>query len=132
MIERFMFGKKNIFLTSTEHTGEWARVRCCSIVGKLADDEGRDYLWMRVDPPVIYQPYGLGDRDLSDLLLLPHFEGASLFPISQYPMPVYIFRALDQGVFQGLPLSAKKLELAAWGELYDSRRKAEAVAKQND
>jgi hypothetical protein len=132
MIERFMFGKKNIFLTSTEHTGEWARLRRCSIIGKLADDEGRDYLWVRVDPPVIGQTYGLGEQDLSDLLLLPHFERASLFPISQYPMPVYILRALEQGVFQGLPLSADKLGLAAWGELYDSRRKAEAVAKQNE
>lgn len=121
----------SIFLASAEHRGEWSRVRRCSIVGRITDVEGRNYLWVRVDPPVIGQPYGLGNRDIADLLLLPHYEGTSLFPMSKFPLPVYIFRALDDGIFKDLPASSKYLQLAAWGEIYQTREEAEAVASRN-
>lgn len=64
-------------------------------------------------------------------LLLPHSEGTSLFPISEYPLPVYIFRALNDGIFKGLPASSDSLELTAWGEIYDTRDNAEALGSQN-
>jgi hypothetical protein len=121
----------NIFLTSAEHRGEWSRVRRGSIMGKITDGEGRNYLWVRVDPPVIGQAYGLGNRDIADLLLLPHYEGTSLFPISEFPLPVYIFRSLDEGIFKGVPASSNNLQLAAWGEIYDRREDAEAVGRRN-
>lgn len=62
----------NIFLASAEHRGDWSRVRKCAIMGKITDDKGHDYLWVRVDPPVMGQPYGLGNRDLMDLLSCFH------------------------------------------------------------
>ncbi len=118
----------NLFLSSADQRGDWASVRRCAVIGKITDDKGRDYLWVRVDPPVIGQPYGLGSREISDLLLLPHYEGTSLFPISGFPLPVYIYRALDEGLFKGLHDSSNELQLAAWGEIYQTKEQAEKSA----
>jgi len=127
-----MTERTSIFLGSREHRGEWRRARRCSTVGRITDEQGRHYLWVRVDPPVIGQPYGLGDREISELLLLAHYEGTSLFPISEFPLSVYIYRALDDRVFQDRTISSANLELAAWGELYQTRDEAEAGANPTD
>jgi len=119
---------KEIFLASKEHRGDWGRVRRAAIVGRVTDTDGRDYLWIQVDPPVIGQPYDQGQQDIRDLLLRPHFEGDSLFPITRFPLPVYIFRVLSDA-FTGEIMTPEALELAAWGEIYETKEDAEAVAR---
>jgi len=118
--------KEIVFLASKEHRGDWSRVRQAFLRGEITDSEGRLYLWIQVDPPVIGQPYGLGQENIGDLLLRPHFEGDSLFPISKFPTAVFIYRVIDNSLSVNKNLSTKTLELAAWGEIYETREHAEA------
>jgi len=119
----------DFFLGSSEHSGDWSRARSCQVAGKVTDAEEREYLWVKIDPPVIGQPYGLGDKDITDVLLLPHLQGTSLFPISEFPLPVYIYRVLDEQVFRDSRALPSNLTMAAWGELYATREEADR-AKQ--
>lgn len=123
---------EEVILASKEHRGDWARVRRASLRGKLSDTEGRSYLWVRVDPPVIGQTYGLGQDDITDLLLSPHFEGDSLFPISKFPTHVYIYRSTDNSITPEQPLSRDTLILEAWGELYETRDQAEEALSSDE
>lgn len=120
---------EQVFLASREHRGDWSQLRRALLRGKINDTEGRSYLWVQVDPPVIGQPYGLGQEDISDLLLRTHFEGDSLFPISKFPTPVFIYRSVDNSMSTEKTLSAETLELAAWGEIYETREQAEEALR---
>jgi hypothetical protein len=111
----------DFFLGSSEHRGEWSHTRACQVERKVIDNEGREYLWVKIDPPVTGQRYGLGEKNLTDVLLLPHVKGTSLFPISEFPLQVYIYRVLDYEVLKDLFCCSSNLELAAWGEIYASR-----------
>ena len=98
----------------------------------ISDTEGHEYLWVKIDPPVSGQSYGLGEKDLTDILLLPHFQGDSLFPVNQFPLPVYVYTASDENVFKDLRAPASTLKMAAWGEIYATREDAERVGTVNE
>ena len=89
--------------------------------GKITDADGGEYLWVKIDPPVMGQPYALGEKDVTDVLLSPHFQETSVFPVSQFPLPVYIYRVLDDRVFTDPHPSPSLLKLVAWGEIYATR-----------
>jgi hypothetical protein len=60
------------------------------------------------------------------LIVSPKFEGTSLFPISQWPMPVYVSRILDDTVLTTRSFTPQQVELITWGTL---TQKAEAIQR---
>jgi hypothetical protein len=73
-----------------------------------------DYLLVRIDPP--YESHGYVSEKL---VLAAKFEGTSLFPISYWPLPVYVLRPLVQApdTFDTLDPD-REMELIAWAEIY--------------
>lgn len=117
------------FLASTEHRGDWARVRCCVVVKSIKDAKGQEYLWVKIDPPVIGQPFGLGNDDIHDLLLTPRYENSPLHPIPQSPVPVYVFRLIKTAVTDEV-LNPEDMILAAWGEIYATKAEADVASHE--
>ena len=108
------------YLGSTELTGDFARARACRIRARLRGPDAREYLWVNVSPPVIGQPFGLGGRDIEDLVLSPRYTGTALSPVSEYPLAVQIYIARDNGILTTGQFGAGDVELVAWGEVYRS------------
>jgi len=80
---------------------------------------------VKLDPPVIGQPWGLGGVVLEFFVLANRHEGAHLLPITEFPCFVHIARPLSDDVMHKDIVSASELQTVAWGELYRSHQDAE-------
>lgn len=79
-------------------------------------DTGKECAVVKLDPPVLGQPWGL--EDLEFFILVNRHEGERLFPIREFPCFVHIARPLNDEVMQKDIVSASELQTVAWGELY--------------
>ena len=94
--------------------------RECRGIGRLRDRNRDDYLLVEVAPPLIGQRYGLGSRDISQLLLSSRLHGDTLFPITRWPIPVYVTLIVDDQCLHTHEFTADQVRLVAWGRLFPS------------
>ncbi len=105
-----------------------ADARACWRVAHLRTKKGDDLLAIRVDPPIPGETYGV-EHPMDLLVVAPHFQGDSLFPINTFParcLPVYVLRPKIDDWRQKDVLESGDCELIAWAELYPSEREARA------
>jgi hypothetical protein len=119
----------DFYLSSSEHRGDLARVRGVRRGPRLAGPHDAEYLLASVEPPIIGQQFGLGGKDIDLVVLSPHYEGDSLFPVRRYPLHVYIYRMQNADAAKKERLDAKDVELIAWGEVYSTEEAARAAQK---
>lgn len=113
--------KPDFYLASTEHE-DFVEPRACWTVGRTSAFGRNDCLVVRVEPSVIGQPYGLGEKDFEYLILASRFAGSTLLPINEWPLHVYV---------SGLKAAPGKesyeeaeYEYLAWAELYPTLERA--------
>jgi len=68
--------------------------------------------------PLIGQPFGLADKDITQLIISTRFQGQTLYPITQWPVSVYVSRILDETILQTLSFKKNQVELIAWGMIF--------------
>lgn len=101
-----------------EVNGDLALTRKCRVLGRLKDDFRDDYMLVSIDPPVIGQEYGLGDQDITKLVISTRSQGETLFPISAWPCRVYISRILNEQAVENGLLKQNDIELIVWGNIF--------------
>lgn len=101
--------------------------RSCKRIKRIRSDNRNDLLLVKVEPPLIGQPYGLGGRDIDTLLVATRYEGDSLFPIQEWPVFVHVARLLIENSEQREQIHDNEFESIAWAELYATE--AAAIAK---
>ena len=108
----------DFYLASSEGYGLEDPRRCFS-VRRLQSDHRDDLLLVRIEPPLLGQPFGLGNRDIDEIIIAPRHVGESLFPIQQWPVYVHVARSLVP--IQGrVVIHDKEMESIAWAELYQT------------
>lgn len=85
-----------------------------SLYGSLVDG----YILCDIDPVLIGQSYGLGARDIDQVIIASRLEGMSLFPIGEWPTYVYVFRPLIKNIELKTFIEQTDIELIAWAEIY--------------
>lgn len=108
----------DFFLGSTEQRDTLAVVRAAWRREPLQGPDNAEFLWVRVEPPVLGQAFGLGAVDVSDLILSPHYAGDTLSPVSGFPLSIYIYRARVDRVFVARQFGWPEVEMVGWGEVY--------------
>lgn len=102
--------------------------RRCWRVKRLASENRDDLLLIKIEPPLIGQKYGMGGRDVNYVLIAPRHQGASLFPINEWPLYIHVARPLIENPQDRDALCENEFESIAWAELYrteeDARLKA--------
>ena len=98
--------------------------RRCWRLRRLRTDGRDDLLLVRINPPLIGQKYGLGDLDIDRVVLAPRHRGASLFPVSEWPIYVHVARLTIELPEGHDSLRDEELELIAWAELYRTTEEA--------
>ena len=87
-----------------------------------------DLLLVRIDPPIIDQGYGSDAQSVNTVLLATRHEGASLFPVAQWPVFVHVLRPTIGNVEDRDSLQKGEFRNIAWAELYkteeDARKKS--------
>ena len=102
--------------------------RRCKRIKRVHSDSRADLLLVKVEPPLIGQPYGLGGRDIDTLLVATRHEGDSLFPINRWPVLVHVARLLIENPEQREQIHDNEFESIAWAELYRTEEAARVKA----
>jgi hypothetical protein len=98
--------------------------------GRMRDSVRDDYMLVGIHPLLSGQDFGLGSRDISDLILSTRLQGFTLYPITQWPVTVYVTRILDESIVRSMTFNSSQVELIAWGQLLPTLEEAEKVANQ--
>ena len=109
----------DFFLDPTED-GNPNELRACWVKGRLRDAYRDDYMLVNIDPPLPGQRFGLGDKDLKQVLLATRHQGHTLFPITEWPVFVYVIRILDESILLSKNFSSNQVEMILWGILHRS------------
>jgi hypothetical protein len=107
----------DFYLCLDEGSGE---PRACWFKSRLRDAGRDDCMLVAIDPPVIGQPYGLGGEDIYYLLLASKWQGRTLWPISEWPFPVYVLRPLRKSILHDSEVDHTQMQLIEWGLLHRS------------
>lgn len=119
--------KPDFYLASSEGYG-MEQPRRCWRLKRLANTKRDDLLLIKIDPPLPGQKYGSGSRDVDVVLLATRHEGASLFPINEWPLFVHVARLLIENPQRQSNLRDEDFESIAWAELYKSEHDARLKA----
>lgn len=117
----------DFYLASTEGYG-MEEPRSCWRIHRVSTPSRNDLLLIKISPPLPGQKYGLGGVDLETVLVATRHEGASLFPVNEWPLYVHVARALVENVAERDSLSEDEFVSIGWAELYPSEETARAKA----
>jgi len=79
---------------------------------------------VHIDPPLIGQYFGCGDRDVTCLLLSSRHQGFTLYPVTAWPTHVYVARIVDPRIIDHGSFDPSQVELIAWGEIFPTLQDA--------
>jgi hypothetical protein len=77
----------DFFLSSAGESELLSEPRACWSRARLRDQVRDDYMLIQIEPPLIGQQFGLGDKDISQLIISARLQGDTLFPVSHWPFP---------------------------------------------
>jgi len=105
----------------TEPRGCWQKAR-------LRDPARDDHMLVEIDPPLIGQSFGLGGKDITQLIVSGKHQGDGLFPITAWPLSVYVARILDDSIVKTGSFTRGQVELIAWAMIFRTFDEAAAHA----
>jgi hypothetical protein len=106
-----------------------ARPRKCWRINSLRGESRDDYLLIQIDPPIIGQPYGLGARDIHEVILASKSRLVSLLNITSWPVPVYVLYTLIEHPERRDVIHDDEFHLLVWAELYETWEDALKVSQ---
>ena len=112
------------FALCTEGRDDLSYPRACWRRKRLRDNIRDDYLVVDITPPIIGQRYGLGDNDITQLILATRHQGLTLFPVTEWPAHVYVYRILDDAILSQDFFEGHQVEMIAWGIIFRSLSEA--------
>jgi len=117
-----MYTLQQFFLSSTD-SYEFEVPRECHLIKKMSGLTPEGCLYVEIDPPIIGQNYGLGDKDIDKVILVKRLENISINPINEWPAYVHIARPL-QNFNEHKVITSDDIQMIAWGELYPTYDRA--------
>jgi hypothetical protein len=97
-----------------------SRPRFCYRRKQLRENLRDDCLLIDITPSIIGKTYGLGGDDITQLILATRHVGVTLFPVTEWPAHVYVYRILDDTILSQDVFDASQIEMIAWGIIYRS------------
>jgi hypothetical protein len=115
-----------VFLASTEGYG-LEEPRAVRTLQRLSYEQRDDLLLVELDPPLVGQLYGLGDKDVAHVVLATRYKEDDLFEIQKWPVHVHVARLTSR--LEGDHIPSGGLDEIGWGELYPSKEEAHQARK---
>ena len=110
------------YLTSSEGYGLTAPRRCIPL-RRLAGEARDDYLLVTIHPPLVGQGWLPDAQAANTAILATRHKGASLFPITHWPVYVHVARLLVPYLDQDV-IRTDQMDEVGWGELYPTEEAA--------
>ena len=124
-----MTNAQQFFMSTASEYGPLASPRACREEGRLRDDFSDDHMLIGIDVPLDGQRFGLGARDIKQLIISTRHVGKTLYPISEWPCGVYVAGVIDEAILKTRMIRPEQVELIAWGFLFRTREEAAEFAE---
>jgi hypothetical protein len=111
------------FLSTAGEYEPLAAPRACWEKARLRDAVRDDYMLIDIKPALEGQAFGLGAVDITQLIISARFCGQTLYPVSGWPLVVYVARIVDNAVLKSGAFAREQVELIAWGRYFAHVRK---------
>jgi hypothetical protein len=118
--DAMMDEKPDFYLVSCETAVPFGPIACFVIERLTGRKEGDDFLRVRIEPSLVGQTNGPGDKDIEDLVLATRHTGSSLHPVNEWPMMVFVCRILNASVRGSGTASVPDLEVLLIGEVHET------------
>lgn len=112
----FQVQKPDFYLTRSE-SGPRPPIECFKRK-KLVGVNSTGYLLCDIKPPIIGQGYGLGAKDINQLIFIARFNTFTLFPITKWPAFITYCRPAVDGIENINYIKESDIYPMQWGELY--------------
>jgi hypothetical protein len=122
----------DFFLSCAGEYKPLSEPRACWAKARLRDAIRDDYMLIEISPTLIGQSFGFADKNITQLIISARFEGYTLYPIAQLPVPVYVSRIVDDGILATLFVKQNQIELIAWGTIFGTLEAAIANIQKVD
>lgn len=119
----------DFYLGSTDSYELGRNPRACALLGRIGRRNAGDIMLVRVDPPLVGEKYRLSGLPIDLVILAPHLAGDTLFPISRWPLHVYVVRTHSASPEKLEFLEDAASDILAWGELYPTEEAARQGAE---
>ncbi|HEX5054994.1 MAG TPA: hypothetical protein VFX02_00705, partial [Gammaproteobacteria bacterium] len=119
------FNHPDFYLTSSEGYG-LEEIRACYKGRRLMDGHPDGYMICEIDPPIAGQSYGLGEQNISKVIIASRHSGYSLFVIREWPAYVHVARLVVGIPDNNFFIAKNDIVSIGWGELYESSAAAKA------
>ena len=121
----------DFYLTTAGEFPPLTAPRACTAIGRLRDNVRDDYMLVEVEPPISGTECGLAEREVvTQLLLASKWRGLTLFPVAEWPMPVYVMVAVDPAIVNARSFRSDQVRMIAWGTLHRTIEDAAKRAKE--
>jgi hypothetical protein len=71
-------------------------------------------------PALIGQTYGLGERDINEIIIASRHKNYSIFSISEWPVYVHVARLTSDIPIEKFTIAQNDCESIGWAEIYES------------
>ena len=102
-------------LTSTELRDPYTP-RECRIIRRLRSELRDDLALVEIEPSLPASVYATTE-DLGQVILAARHEGTSLFPVTEWPLPVYICALRSRTPPEEDTINSADLTILDWGEV---------------
>lgn len=88
-------------------------MRNCYMRARLYADRPDGYMLCDIDPPL---------NGINQLIIGNKLQGMTLFPVSEWPFPIYVLRPLIDNIALQDFIDPSNSELIAWAQIYDRKQ----------
>ncbi len=114
----------DFYLGSTEINSPF-EPRKCFILKKLKSEWGPDLLLVKLVPPIFPAPFRGGSSiELEEVIVQPRLSGTTIDPVNHWPLPVHIYRFINDRIGDSGMVHRDDVKEGFWGELYQSLEQA--------
>lgn len=107
----------DFYLYSTEGYHLDDTIRKCFMRKRLYGEHKGAYILCDISPPIIGQQFGLGERDIHQIMVALRYDGSVLVPISDWPLDIYVMHILTDVTMKQI-ISKFDYEVLGLAEIY--------------
>jgi hypothetical protein len=110
------FYKPDFYLSSSEGYNLEA-LRACFKERRFIGSHPDGYMLCEIDPPILGQSYGLGAKDINQIVIASRHAGYSIFDIKEWPAYVHVARLSRDIARDQFVLEEEDIKSIGWAEI---------------
>ena len=82
-------------------------------------DHPDGYILCEISPSIIGQSYGLGNQDITEIIIASRYAESSIFSIDEWPAYVHVARLTSNLPIEKFTITENNIESIGWAEIYE-------------